>query len=796
MPQAQATVKIGADTRDVTRAMKGVIDSINEVRKSVSQQVAEMRAKGREDAAIYSAASSSMRRQGKDFASLRAQATASYISEMSELRATGMTGENVRNRMKAATEKYRQALASVAEAERAHKDQMASSASLRGHAEAAKRLADDIKQTRTWANEHTAALQKRAYGLKAEGRVFDAQRMNARAAHFAEVAQLQLIAKTGENVGNRLKAAYAKYQSELAQISAAEKKHQRDLEDSARKAEATRAREARAAKAARFAPAQQASDRLLLGVGLAASGVMAAGVKSVGMYGEMEQAQIGFTTMLRSASAAKKMIADIYAMAAKTPFQFADLTEYTRRLIGMGVAAKDVLPMMTTIGDAVSALGGGAEKLDQVTLAMGQMITKGKVNSEEMSRQLAEAGIPAWKYLADYIGTSIPNAMKKVEKGMVPASVGIKAILGGMRKDFGGGMERQSQTVLGLWSTVKDNISMTAMAIGDALNKAFNIKGLMKGAIDLMGRFTDAVQKSGGDISAAMDQVFPNMKLGILVVAGAITGALVPAMVKLATATWAALVPLLPYIAIGAAVGLVAYGIYRLVQSSEPLRKAFSNVATTLREGLVKALEWIGTQWEKIRPSVVALWKEVSGYVSKVVAAIQVLADQPAVIAFIKTLKQLFEAWVTNTVSGVKLILNGVVKLISVMGYMIDQVMVFAVMLGKMDIYDYLNYINESQGKIADLKKMLKEENAPGKPGGKSPSDEVAKQSKEPVWTTLNDVWKKLNVAGVKSGSFENPQVAAIKEGNSTLKQIQHDLKAALGGQDHVNLKLSGGQTW
>jgi tape measure domain-containing protein len=60
-------------------------------------------------------------------------------------------------------------------------------------------------------------------------------------------------------------------------------------------------------------------------------------------------------------------------------------------------------------------------QLDRVILALGQMKAKGKVQGDEML-QLTESNIAAWQYLADFLGTDVPTAMKMVTKGLVTGS--------------------------------------------------------------------------------------------------------------------------------------------------------------------------------------------------------------------------------------------------------------------------------------------------------------------------------------------------------------------------------------
>jgi tape measure domain-containing protein len=135
--------------------------------------------------------------------------------------------------------------------------------------------------------------------------------------------------------------------------------------------------------------------------------------------------------------------------------------------------------MLTAVGDAVAGLGGGQEMIDGVTRALGQMKAKGKVSAEEMN-QLAERGIPGWQMLADKMGLTTAEAMKLSEKGLIPADQAIQALTGGMEKKFGGMMDKQSKTMMGLFSTLKDVASNTLTQISGPI---FDV---LKGKLDIL----------------------------------------------------------------------------------------------------------------------------------------------------------------------------------------------------------------------------------------------------------------------------------------------------------------------
>lgn len=222
-----------------------------------------------------------------------------------------------------------------------------------------------------------------------------------------------------------------------------------------------------------------------------------------------ETTEISFTTMLGSAEAARDMMETLADFAAHTPFELSGLQESTRQLLAYGFAAEDIVPMLTKVGDAVAALGTGQAGIESVTRALGQMQTRGKVSAEEML-QLTEAGIPAWRYLAEAIGTDTAGAMEKVTDGAVSASEGIKAITDGMERDFGGMMEAQSKTVEGLMSNLSDAIEQPLMKLRDS---------------DAYERLADSLSDIVDSAGPFVESMLPHMERGLGLVADVLDGA-------------------------------------------------------------------------------------------------------------------------------------------------------------------------------------------------------------------------------------------------------------------------------
>ena len=252
--------------------------------------------------------------------------------------------------------------------------------------------------------------------------------------------------------------------------------------------------------------------------------------ESISFNAQMEQARIGFTTMLGSAERAQVFLDDMAKFAAKTPFEFPELLDASKRMLAYGFAAEDVLPTMEAVGNATAALGLGAQGIDRIILALGQMRAKGKLSGEEM-RQLTEAGIPAWEMLAEAMGKTTAEIMDMQSKGLIPADRAIKMLVEGMNKRFPNMMSQMEDTWEGVTSTIKDVWRMT---IGEVTSNLFNgllqwLQGVRDFAINFYETFRQyglqrAIHESFGPEVAALVSVLGAIMRGFGTVVRTVTG--------------------------------------------------------------------------------------------------------------------------------------------------------------------------------------------------------------------------------------------------------------------------------
>lgn len=207
----------------------------------------------------------------------------------------------------------------------------------------------------------------------------------------------------------------------------------------------------------------------------------------IGSNAEMEQYTTSLEVMLGSASKASAMIEKMRDFAAKTPLTLDNVISGGSLLMSYGVDESNLIDTMTKLGDLAS---GNAEKMDRITLAYGQMLAKGKVTGEEL-RQMTEAGVPLQTALAESIGVTGEEFSKMVSAGKVGIDDLNKAITGLTTGDgkFAGMMEKQSQTMQGMLSTLQDNLSEFMRKMGEG---AFGeVKSALQEASDLLAEWEE-----------------------------------------------------------------------------------------------------------------------------------------------------------------------------------------------------------------------------------------------------------------------------------------------------------------
>lgn len=317
------------------------------------------------------------------------------------------------------------------------------------------------------------------------------------------------------------------------------------------------------------------------------------GISAISAAANMRQYEIAFSTMLHSAELGKNILEKLKDFAAKTPFDVPGVVESAQQLIAFGFEAKELIPLLTTLGDASAGLGKGSEGVKQMGLAFGQIKAAGTLKTQDVN-QLVNAGIDVWKALSDVSGKSIAEIKEMTEKGMIDSATAIEIITASMQKNFGGLMAATGKEVIGLCNEIEEGIGTGLSIIGDYLTDTFNIKGILAYVASLLGEVTQAfaqAKEEGLSFGEAITKVVPTP---LLVALGGLVGLLGAGLVTALMVAKGAVVALAatigisisPFIGIALAMAGVGAAIALLLAKSETARNLLTGMFDSVADAV------------------------------------------------------------------------------------------------------------------------------------------------------------------------------------------------------------------
>lgn len=384
--------------------------------------------------------------------------------------------------------------------------------------------------------------------------------------------------------------------------------------------------------------------------GIAAGGALAAGF-GLKIAASNEQAEISFTTMLGSGEKAQGFLKQLQQFAATTPFEFPELQTAATSLISAGVEADKVIPIMTTLGNVTSGMGTGSEGVKRATVALQQMSAAGRITGEDLN-QLRDAGIPVFDLLAGATGKTKEQIAEMAQQGKLGKQeldqlfTSLQSGGKGLER-FNGLMEKQSQSLTGMVSTLKDTVGQgLATMMGPA------VKGI-KDALPQMTAAIDSMIKTAGP---AMTGLFS----GLIKTVATILPAIAPILGQVSSLfahAFAIAGPILEQItpvisAVASSLGDALHGLGPLVDAFgelfvavSPLLPPLADLAGTVLAGLVRAATPIVDAFTDVATSMVGT-KDNAGPLVKVVESLSDVINAiptPALTAMLSA----FLAWKT-----------------------------------------------------------------------------------------------------------------------------------------------------
>ena len=174
----------------------------------------------------------------------------------------------------------------------------------------------------------------------------------------------------------------------------------------------------------------------------------------------VENQTMSFGVMMKSMSAAKTQMQDLYNFAVNSPLTFKETAGSAKQLMAYGFAAKELVPTMDTLGSVAIATGN---RLDDIAYVYGTLRSQGRAYSRDLM-QFGMRGIPIYEELAKVMGVNSDQIQKMASQGKIGFKEVEKAFknmtsAGGR---FGGILDAYMDTLTGKMSMLGDIAEQTA----------------------------------------------------------------------------------------------------------------------------------------------------------------------------------------------------------------------------------------------------------------------------------------------------------------------------------------------
>lgn len=207
-------------------------------------------------------------------------------------------------------------------------------------------------------------------------------------------------------------------------------------------------------------------------IATATEGFFTLSSKAIEAAAKYEDAIASFGVLAGSPRRGTELVDQLQQLAIATPFKLSEVLDESKILLSYGVSVDDLTKRLSQLGDVASGTG---VDLSRLSLAFGQVLSKGKLQGQEI-RQFTEAGVGIRDFVDAYreltgkrISTSEFFALS--EAGQVSAAVVEKAFdrmteAGGR---FAGFMDVRAKTIAGRFNSLSESATLLAQKVGKSL---------------------------------------------------------------------------------------------------------------------------------------------------------------------------------------------------------------------------------------------------------------------------------------------------------------------------------------
>ena len=207
-----------------------------------------------------------------------------------------------------------------------------------------------------------------------------------------------------------------------------------------------------------------------------------------------------YTTITGSSSAAQQQLSYLYDVSNRLGLQFQSTAESAKTFFAAGKGSsleKDMNGIFEAVASAGAALALSQDDMQGAFLALGQMISKGKVQAEELRGQLGERLPGAFQLAAKAMNMTTAELDKFMADGKLTAEELLPKLAKVMKEDFGAAAEAASQGLQGAinrlsteWTLFKSSLVDSDAAVA-GINAVRGAVGGLQAAFDTLAKYKD-----------------------------------------------------------------------------------------------------------------------------------------------------------------------------------------------------------------------------------------------------------------------------------------------------------------
>ena len=290
-----------------------------------------------------------------------------------------------------------------------------------------------------------------------------------------------------------------------------------------------------------------------------------------------------YTTITGSSSAAQQQLSYLYDVSNRLGLQFQSTAESAKTFFAAGKGSsleKDMNAIFESVASAGAALALSQDDMQGAFLALGQMISKGKVQAEELRGQLGERLPGAFQLAAKAMNMTTAELDKFMADGKLTAEDLLPKLAKVMREDFGAAAEAASQGLQGAlnrlsteWTLFKSSIVDSDAAVA-GINAVRGAVGGLQTAFDVLAKYKDIFKALAvGAGLATMISLAPRATKALLDYAAAFK-----TLLTLAAAN--------PWVLAGVAIGGVIAGLVLYAEKVDAVTQAQKSFDTAQKNSI------------------------------------------------------------------------------------------------------------------------------------------------------------------------------------------------------------------